>query len=107
MKTIPVRQMTLAAVILVLCSVNANAQPGSVTVEWMNKKIQELTGKVGPAADAGDSKSHAATPSVDSNSTSIVDRSNPGEFFNLPMPLANNRRLGVHAIPPPPVAPIP
>jgi hypothetical protein len=95
MKSMP-RLISLPAMFLFLWPAIASAQGGKV--DWMNKKIQEIASKV-PAADAGDSKSHAASPSVDSNGTSIVDRSNPGEFFNLAMALASNGGVGGNGIP--------
>ena len=40
------------------------------------------------AAEAGSTSTAASAPSVDSSSSAVVDRSNPGEFFNAALNLA-------------------
>ena len=69
----------------------------------MKSKFNDIratrTGVLAAAADAGDSKSHAASPSIDSAGPSIVDRSNPTEFANLALALANNRGTAASGTP--------
>ena len=83
----------ISVIAICIYSQHAMAQGGKVT--WIKEKIDEINvskqAKLAVATEAGDPKSHAASPSIDSAGPSIVDRSNPTEFANVALALANNR----------------
>ncbi len=71
--------MRNASLLVLLAASHAGAQPFQ---DWADKKAAALADKVLTAADAGSDASAASSPTLDSSSSAVVDRSNPGEFFS-------------------------
>ena len=93
------------AALLLLCAIGHGQTPpddgGGGKVLWLKEQLAAMPAlnRTAAATEAGDSKSHASTPSIDSSSPSLVDRSNPTEFFNVALALANNRGTGGNGAP--------
>ncbi len=96
-------RILLSLGITLACSTVANAQAGGAIVQWVNKKIGEISrnqnNRTAAAVEAGSSKSRATTPSIDPNSPAIVDRSDPTEFFDVALALASNRGVADSSTP--------